>query len=686
MLTKLASRSAVRPWRTFAVVLVFIVLAGVLGGPVAGRLDSGDDAFAPGDAESSQAAARVEAATGRAAEPGGVTLLVRSADPAVVRDAAARLGDVPGVAAVERPLVSGDGGEALVAGTLVADVERGDVSAAALQAFDGDRSVVVGGDAVAGEQIGSTVSEDLGRAELLAFPLLAILSLVFFRGRAALVPLVVGVVTVLGTFLVLSAVDLAYGLNVFALNLVIGLGLGLAIDYTLFLLTRFREELGGEAEVGDAIVTTIRTAGRTVVFSSATVAAALVTLTIFPQGFAKSMGIAGASVAVVAALAALLVAPAFLGLWGRRLVRDGTRDAAGADRWGRLARWVMRRPGPVAIATALIMLVAALPALGTRWAPVDAAAIPKDQSARVVADAQERDFGGAGRTPVVAVVDAPSTAGAQVAELTGRIGRIDGVRRAQARDLGRGTWTVSASVAGDPAGPRAVEVVREIRALEGLVPARVTGPAAAFEDQQDAIARSLLPAGLVLAALTFGVLWLMTGSILLPIKAIAMNVLTVGAALSPLVLIYQDGRLEGLLGYTSSGGVEPTDFLVTAALIFALSTDYGVFLLGRIKEAHDEGLPTREAVAAGVASTGRVVTAAAILMAVAIGAFSTSSISFIQQIGIATAAGVLIDAFVVRTFLVPSLMGLMGRWNWWSPRPLRRLHAHVGLSETAPAR
>ena len=206
----------------------------------------------------------------------------------------------------------------------------------------------------------------------------------------------------------------------------------------------------------------------------------------------------------------------------------------------------------------------------------------------------------------------------------------------------------------------------------------MTGPAAEFVDQQAAIGSRLPIAVLLLCALTFAVLWLMTGSVVLPAKAIVMNALTVGAALAPLIFIYQGGRLEGLLGYTSNGGVEPTDFLVTAAVVFALSTDYGVFLLGRIKEARDSGETEREAIAVGIARTGRVVTAAAILLAVAIGAFSTSSISFIQQIGIATATGVLLDAFVVRTLLVPSLMALLGKWNWWSPRPLRRLHARIG--------
>jgi uncharacterized membrane protein YdfJ with MMPL/SSD domain len=215
-----------------------------------------------------------------------------------------------------------------------------------------------------------------------------------------------------------------------------------------------------------------------------------------------------------------------------------------------------------------------------------------------------------------------------------------------------------------------VEAIRETPAGFDV---RVAGDAAEFVDQQASIGARLPLAIVLLCGITMIVLWLMTGSIVLPVKAVVMNALTVGAALAPLVLIYQHGHLASVLGYTPNGGVEPTDFLVTAAVVFALSTDYGVFLLGRIGEARAKGLPDRDAVADGLARTGRVVTAAAILLAVAIGAFSTSSISFIQQIGVATATGVLIDAFIVRALLVPSLMALLGRWNWWAPRPLRRL-------------
>ncbi len=686
MLERLGRLSAARPRRTLALLVLFVAIAGFVGGPVAGRLDSGDGFTTP-DSESSRAERALQRATGQDASPGVVLLVEGTAGDLGARTTAATdtLAAVPGVADARPAGRSQDGDSALVTGTIRASADDQAVAEEALSAFEDDARVSVGGPAVSGLQIGETVSEDLGRAELLAFPVLALLSLLFFRGRAALMPLVVGVTTVLGTFLVLSGVNEVYGLSIFALNLVIGLGLGLAIDYTLFLVTRFREELATGASTSAAVATTMATAGRTVAFSAATVAAALATLTLFPLNFAQSMGIAGASVAIVAAVASLAISPALLALWGRKLMPKRDTGATAADaRWHRIAHAVMRRPGVVAAVTAAVMLAVALPAIGVKWTPVDATVIPRDLSSRIVADAIERDFGGTGSTPVTVAATARSSDAAAVRAFAGQVRDLAGVRSvAPPADLGQGTWRLTATVQGDPAGDTAQAVVARVRDLDPGFATAVTGPAAEFVDQQDAIGSRLPAAVLVLCGVTFLVLWLMTGSVVLPLKAIVMNALTVGAALSPLLFIYQGGRFEDLLGYTSNGGVEPTDFLVTAALVFALSTDYGVFLLGRIKEARDGGETDREAVAVGVARTGRVVTAAAILLAVAIGVFSTSSMSFIQQIGIATATGVLLDAFVVRTLLVPSLMALLGRWNWWSPRPLRRLHDKVGLSETA---
>ena len=353
----------------------------------------------------------------------------------------------------------------------------------------------------------------------------------------------------------------------------------------------------------------------------------------------------------------------------------------------------MRRPGAVAALTAVVMAAAALPALGAVWSSAnDTAVIPAGQSSRTVADALTRDFAGAGRSPVTIAIRAPLTDRAAVTAFARRIARADGVTHVTApRALAPSTWELQAVVAGDPAGPVAQRVVTEIRSTPAPFVAKVAGDAATFVDQQDAISSHLPAAIALLAVLTFIVLWTMTGSVILPLKAIVMNALTVGASLTPLVLIYQHGNLTSLLGYTPDGGVEPTDFVVAATVVFALSTDYGVFLLGRIKEARDGQragqVDERDAVAAGLGATGRVVTAAAILLAVAIGAFSTSSISFIQEIGVAVATGVLLDAFIVRSLLVPSLMALLGRLNWWSPPALRRLHRRlVPAPEPAPAR
>jgi uncharacterized membrane protein YdfJ with MMPL/SSD domain len=650
---------ASHPRRTLLVVLAFVLVAGIVGGPVAGRLSSSGGFVAKG-ADSQIAVDRIEAATGKEAGAGIVLLTT----PAARDAAAARLARIPGIADVNTPTPR------LVSGTLRASADDDDVADDVLTAFEGRKDVTVGGGAVAGKQITETVGGDLGRAEMLAFPILILLSLLFFRGRAALMPLVVGITTVLGTFLVMSLINVVYDLNIFALNLVIGLGLGLAIDYTLFLVTRFREELARGAEPPQAVRTTMATAGHTVGFSAATVAAALITLTVFPQGFLKSMGIAGATVAIVAATAALIISPALLTIWGAKLARP----VPSASRWHRLAHAVMRRPGIIAATTAAVMLAVALPSLTTHWTPVDSSVIPKSESARTVADTLDR--GTAAKSPVIAAVSAPADARADVGAFADRVGSIPGVEQvARPEYVGHGVWSVGAIAAGDPAGETAQDAVEAMRALPSRFDVRVGGDAAEFIDQQAAISSRLVPAIILLVGLTLVVLWTMTGSVVLPVKAVLMNALTVGAALAPLTLIYQHGHLESVLGYTSNGGVEPTDFLVTAAIVFALSTDYGVFLLGRIKEERDRGLDDREAVATGLAATGRVVTAAAVLLAVAIGAFSTSSISFIQQIGVAAATGVLIDAFIVRTLLVPSLMALLGRANWWAPRPLRRLHA-----------
>jgi len=689
----LATRLSARPRRALLFTLLFVVVAGAVGGPLAGSLKS-SGGFAPPNSDSQLATRMLQAASGAEPTPGIVLLVDTPRGAAAARARIAtltrQLAHVAGVLRASGPAdVSRDGRHVLITGTLRAGADDKGVAKSALAGFSADRDVTVGGPAVANEQINSTVTKDLGFAELLAFPLLIGLALLFFRGRAALMPLTVGIVTVLGTFLVLTGINHLYGLSVFALNLVIGLGLGLAVDYSLFLVTRYREELARGAAVDEAIQVTMSRAGRTVLFSAATVACALATLTLFPQGFLKSMGIAGATVAIVAALASLIVSPVLLGLWGTKLIRPG-RPAGNTDRWYRFAHLVMRRPGVVAVVTAAVMVGAALPALGAVWSSAnDSAVIPSGLSSRTVADALNRDFAGAGRSPVIVAVRAAASDGPAVSSLARRIAGVPGVTEVSPpRLLGDSTWQLNASVAGDSAGATAQRVVDRIRSTPAPFETKVGGDAATFVDQQNAIGSHLPEAIGLLMVLTFVVLWLMTDSVVLPLKAILMNALTVGASLTPLILIYQQGHLTSLLSYTPDGGVEPTDFVVAATVVFALSTDYGVFLLGRIKEARDAAVSQpadeREAVAAGLGATGPVVTAAAILLAVAIGAFSTSSISFIQEIGVAVAAGVLLDAFIVRSLLVPSLMALLGRANWWAPASLHRVHARIAPAQARP--
>ncbi|UUP15426.1 MMPL family transporter [Aeromicrobium wangtongii] len=673
------------PRRALVVLFVFVVAAAAIGGPVAGALSS-SGGFAPTDADSVRATQRLESATGRAPAP-GLAVLVDGADEGQVEDVSSRLADLDGVAEVTPGGAARDGSSRLVLGTLAAGAADEDVAREVLDEFADDEGVTVGGRAVANLQITESVGKDLGRAELLAMPLLVVLSLILFGGRAALIPVVVGTTTVLGTFLALAGVNQLYGLSVFALNLVIGLGLGLAIDYTLFLLARYREELALQGPTVGAILVTMRVAGRTVAFSAATVATALATLTVFPMNFLKSMGIAGAIVALVAATASLLVTPVFFSLMGAHLARRSRGAAAAEGRWYRFSHAVMRRPGRIAAATAVVMLVLAAPSLRAEWTPIDETVVPTDQSARVVSERLGAEYADTGTTPITVAIRADGQP--QVAQYASAAAAVRGVQGVgEPLLLGDGTWQVDLPVEGRPAGPDAQRAVADLRALQvDGVDALVTGPAAAFVDQQSAIGDTLPLAGGLMVLLTLIVLWLMTGSVVLPVKAVIMNTLTVGVALGALTFVYQDGRLTGLLNYTPNGGVEPTDFLVAAALVFALSTDYGVFLLGRIKEERETGLSETEAVATGLARTGAVVTAAALLLAVAIGAFSTSSISFIQQIGVATAVGVLVDAFIVRSLLVPSLMGLLGAWNWWSPAWLRRIHDRItGRQDALPAR
>lgn len=669
------------PRRFGLVALATFLVVAVIGSAAPGSFDV-SHAFVDPASDSTHARDQIEAASGQTAEPAVVALVDAPPGSAKVGEVVKAFEDQPGVGQVTRPtpgspLVSKDGRRSMVAATIAASASEADV-AEALGEHDDVPGVELGGSAVAQAQVGEQATSDLATAELIAFPLLALLTFLFFRGVAALLPLAVGATTVLGAFAVLRAINEALAISPFALNLVIGMGLGLAVDYSLLTVSRFREELGRGVDPPRALLATLRNAGHTVLFSAVTVAAALACLTVFPQRFLVSMGIGGIVVALVAAAATFLILPPLLILMAPRLGKV-TPKPEGTGRWYGLARWVMRRPALTAIGAAAIMFVLAAPTLGLNWTGVDATSLPKGESARTVFETQQREFPGADTNPAFVAVDAGPGDGAKVASYARALGQAEGVEgTGKPAYVGDGVWRVEARVPGAPSSDSAQGAVTALRATPSPFPALVGGSAAELKDSQAAVTDSVGIAIVLLVLLTCTALWLMTGSVVLPIKALIMNFLTLAAATGIVVFVFQEGNLAGLFGAEAQGGIEQTDYLVMAAIVFGLSTDYGVFLLTRIKEARDRGAPEDEAIASGLEHTGAIVSAAAVLLAIALGAFVTSGMVFLKELGLGAAAAVLLDAFVIRALLVPSLMKLLGRANWWSPKPLRRLHDRVG--------
>jgi RND superfamily putative drug exporter len=556
--------------------------------------------------------------------------------------------------------------------------------------------VLVGGPAVAQEQVNKQVEEDLRKAEMLAFPLLFLLSLLFFRSLvASVLPLMIGGLAIVGTFLILRVASEFASISIFALNLTTALGLGLAIDYSLFIVSRYREEIAKYGPGPAAMGRVLASAGRTVFFSSLTVAAALASLLVFPQRFLYSMGLGGSLVALFAATISLTVLPAVLTLLGTRvnagapkfLQRRAEADArpAQAGFWYRLSRFVMRRPVPVATLSAAFLILLGLPFLGIRFNTVDPTVLPKSAGARQAYDTVREQFPPYHETPIW--IDFEGGGEKAAAAFAAEVRRVPGVAEvAPPQPLAPGVTAlqaVSTHPFASDASQRTVKAIRNLPAPPGTT-ALVSGGTADFVDFQSSLAEHLPYALAIVIGATLVILFLMTGSVVLPVKSLLMNFLNLSAVFGLLVLIFQDGRLEGFLGYTSPGAIEQTMPILLFAVAFGLSTDYAVFLLSRIKEARDNGASDSEAVAVGLERTGRIVTAAALLFAVAMGAFATSKIIFIKENGVGTALAVLIDASVIRALLVPALMELLGRWNWWAPAPLRRLHERWGISETEP--
>ena len=698
-LARLADR---RAKRVTLIALVFFLLSGVIGSTVIETLDpyGADDP----DTESAKANDVLDRA---GYTPVSVVVMIDAAPrTAEGRERVAsvtkqvrgnpQVAEVVGYRETDNPdFVSIDGRRTYLAVTLVpeGDKERQAAAATIANQFKGDDDVLIGGYSMAEEQVNHQVESDLQKAEMLAFPILFLLALLFFRGLvAALLPMMVGALSIVGTFLMLKIFGEAMSISIYALNIATGLGLGLAIDYSLFIVSRYREEIAVHGPGPTAMRRTMATAGRTVFYSGLTVAVAMASLLIFPQRFLYSMGVGGVSVALLSATMALTVLPAVLTLLGHRvnslsprfLARRAEKEAQATESgfWYRLSRFVMRRPIPVATLSAALLIVLGLPFLGIKFTGVDAQVLPERTSAHQVDDILTTEFPPHRDTPLRVVMRGASPA--QIMEQIGDLNLVPEIDMvAPPRRIDEEVTLIEAYSKGSylsETSRTAVRVARDIPAPAGTE-TWVTGGTAALLDFQESMVRHLPIAVLWIVVSTLVILFLMTGSVILPFKALLMNVLNLSAVFGILVLIFQDGRFESILNYSSQGAIEQSMPILLFASAFGLSTDYAVFLLSRIKEARDAGASERECVAIGLERTGRIVTAAALLFAIAMGAFATSEIIFVKQTGLGIALAVLIDASIVRALLVPSLMELLGRWNWWAPGPLRRLHDRFGIRE-----
>jgi putative drug exporter of the RND superfamily len=708
MLARLANFLHLNGRRVLVGAVICGVIAGAFGAGVSKSLwpYSADDPAS----QSVKARDRFEASAGRQIDA-GIVALVSSGNVGTaaarqrVDQVAADLRTQPDVAQVQSfyttrnpDMVSRDRRSTYVLAYFkpLSDKALKDVAQHIENHFAGQNDVKLGGDAVANAQADTKVGHDLARAELLAFPLILLLSLVFFRSLvASLLPPLLGGLAIVVTFFVLRIVASFVDVSVFALNFTTGLGLGLAIDYSLFMVSRYREESAKHGFGAEALTRTLQTAGRTVLFSSLTIAAAVASLMVFPQSFLYSMGIAGAIVAVTAAALALTVLPALLTVLGprvnalapRRLQRAAEHDARPAEQgfWYRLSHFVMRRAALVAVGSAALLIVLGLPFTHIKFIQADARVLPSTSSARQVDTALRREFPPNRTSPLEVVVGAPASS-AQVKQVAASIERLPDVSAvAPAQPAGARNALIAVAPVHRPLTSQTERLVRNVRAINPPVYLGVAGETASFVDLEHSLGTHLPVVLAIVIGSTLLVLFLFTGSVVLPIKAVVMNFLTLSAVFGILVFVFQDGHLQRLLSFDSAGALDATQPIFLFAVGFGLATDYGVFLVSRIKEARYAGASNTEAVAVGLERTGRIVTAAALLFAVAIGAFATSQIVFIKELGVGAALAVLIDASITRALLVPSLMRLLGSANWWAPRPLRRLHERVGLREDAPA-
>jgi trehalose monomycolate/heme transporter len=710
-----------------AVAAAAVVCAAIWGTGVFSKLQSAGG-FAPPASQSQQEANHAAAVFGR--DAGDVVLLYSSAaqtvhSPAYRAAVASSLARLPRSRVLSAATYWSTGSPQFVSrdGRVTYAVLElaGSSDAARIKTFDaiqGDftapgLTVLAGGQVPTEAAINKEVTSDIGRAEAISMPVLLILLLVIFGSLAAAsLPLAIGAIGIIGSFTALRLLTLATPVSIYSVNITTILGLGLAIDYGLFMVGRFREELDRQASVADAVARTVATAGRTVAVSGITVAMALASLMLFPEVFLRSMGYGGVATVLVDMIAALTVMPALLAVLGHRVNALRIRRPAGrpvgrsggpsvgrsgglpveeeaAGGWYRLARFVMRRPLAFASVIVVVLLALGAPVLHISWGGTDARALPAAAPARQVSEVLNRDFPGNVTAPIESLVQFPGPiAGsaarqAELAAYASRLGKLPGVTGVQLTGERGRVARIDLRYQPDPLSAQARQIVQRVRGVPGPAGSsvQVGGQSAQLVDELSSLSATVPWMALVMAAATFLLLFLAFGSVVLPVKAIVANLLSLSATFGVVVWIFQEGHLSGLLQFEPTGTLDPTMPILMLAIIFGLSMDYEVFLLSRIRERYDVTGNTPDAIASGLQRTGGVITSAALLLVIVVGAFSASGITFIKLMGVGMIVALIVDASVVRVMLVPAAMRLLGAANWWAPKPLRGLYARYGIRE-----
>ncbi len=721
-----------RRWWVIIAAAVVLPLAALVAKDTAGRLSP--TGYENPGAESSRATRSITAEFPDAAQSDFVVVVSARTDdvdaPAVANTAAAladRLGRAPGVASVNSywslgnapPLRSEDGSKALIVSALEGDEsEKTERALELIEEFtvrNARISTAISGRAAVTGQIAEQAEQDLARADLITAPITFVaLILVFGSVVAALLPLGVGGIAVLLTMVFLSVLASLTTVSVFALNLTTALGLGLAIDYSLFVVSRYREEIAHGISTPIAVGRTMQTAGRTVAFSAGTVAISLASLAIFPVPYLRSFAYAGVAVVLLAAGAAIIVLPAILAALGPkvdagRLLHTAPTTESGF--WRHQAERVMRHPAIYAIGVSAVLAVLAVPFFHLNPGLADDRIVPRSVSSRAATDEIRTGFAsreadaltvfvpGYPARPDRAAVDAFAKrlvvipGASRVDAATGYYLPVDGQAVVAPRNEisarfdpprgARGTW-ISIVPTVEPYSEAGARLVRDVRATVAPFPFEVAGPSAQFVDTRASVIQRLPWALGSIALCTFVLLFLMTGSILVPLKALLLNMLSLTATFGAMVWIFQDGHFSGVLNFTPTGSLDIFTPILMFCIAFGLSMDYEVFLISRIKEEYDLERDNEHAVAVGIQKTGRIVTAAALLLTIVFIGIATSQVSLVKTIGIGLTLAVLVDAFLIRATLVPAFMKMAGRLNWWSPASLRRWHLRYGIWENEP--